>query len=78
MSFKVIQNVKKYYGNTRRIGFIDLGRAGKADKWYDIAFCVREIRDFKEEKYIDEFFALLEIEPDWDKISYFILLDELF
>ncbi len=22
-------------------GFIDLGRSGRADKWYDIAFCVR-------------------------------------
>lgn len=25
-------------------GFIDLGRSGRADKWYDIAFCVRSIR----------------------------------
>ena len=61
------------------IGYIDLGRAGKADKWYDIAFCVREITDWEnKEKYINEFFTLLEIEPDWDKINYYILLDELF
>ncbi len=25
-------------------GFIDLGRSGRADKWYDIAFCVRSIQ----------------------------------
>lgn len=60
-------------------GFIDLGRSGKADKWYDIAFCVRSIReDFGDEKYIDMFFDLLGIEPNWEKIKYFILLDELF
>jgi aminoglycoside 3'-phosphotransferase-3 len=61
------------------IGFIDLGRAGKADKWYDIAFCVREIMDWEnKEKYTNDFFTLLGIEPDWDKINYYILLDELF
>jgi aminoglycoside 3'-phosphotransferase-3 len=65
--------------NNNEIGFIDLGRAGKADKWLDIAFCVMEIRYlFNEEKYVNDFFALLGIEPDWDKINYFILLDELF
>jgi len=65
--------------DNNEIGFIDLGRAGKADKWYDIAFCVREIRDWEnEEKYIDEFFTLLGIKPDWEKINYYTLLDELF
>lgn len=60
-------------------GFIDLGRSGKADKWYDIAFCVRSIRDdFGEEKYVKLFFDLLGIEPDWEKIKYYILLDEMF
>lgn len=61
-------------------GFIDLGRSGKADKWYDIAFCVRSIQhDMGNDKeYLDLFFNLLEIEPDWGKIKYYILLDELF
>lgn len=60
-------------------GFIDLGRSGKADRWYDIAFCVRSIRhDIGEEKYSKLFFDLLDIEPDWEKINYYILLDELF
>lgn len=65
--------------NNQVSGFIDLGRAGKADRWYDIAFCVRNIReDMGNEKYVDTFFELLDIEPNWDKIDYYILLDELF
>ena len=64
--------------NCNEIGYIDLGKAGKADKWFDIAFCVMEIRYlFHEEKYVNEFFTSLGVEPDWDKINYFILLDEL-
>lgn len=59
-------------------GFIDLGRGGKADKWYDIAFSVRSIKDIGEEKHVKLFFDLLGIEPDWEKIKYYILLDELF
>ena len=65
--------------NDKISGFIDLGRSGKADKWYDIAFCVRSIRsDVGEEKYVKLFFDLLDIEPDLEKIKYYILLDELF
>ena len=65
--------------NGKISGIIDLGRSGKADKWYDIAFCVRSIReDIGEEKYVKLFFDLLSIEPDWEKIKYYILLDELF
>ncbi|MBU5591672.1 aminoglycoside 3'-phosphotransferase [Clostridium sp. MSJ-4] len=65
--------------NNKIRGFIDLGRSGKADKWYDIAFCIRSIReDIGEEKYVKLFFDLLGIEPDWEKIKYYILLDELF
>ena len=59
--------------------FIDWGRGGKADKWYDIAFCVRSIRnDLKQEQYVDKFFSLLGCSPDWNKINYFLLLDQLF
>jgi len=66
--------------NNQISGFIDLGRSGKADKWYDIAFCVRSIQNDigNDTEYLDLFFNLLEIEPDWDKIKYYILLDELF
>lgn len=65
--------------NNKISGFIDLGRSGKADRWYDIAFCIRSIRDdIGEEKYVKLFFELLGIEPDWEKIKHYILLDELF
>ena len=68
-------------------GFIDLDRAGVCDRWNDIAICYRSLKynfngtyggkvyeDFKAEKL----FEALEIEPDWDKIRYYLLLDELF
>lgn len=60
-------------------GFIDLGRAGIADRWQDIALCVRSLRhNLKNEKYIDLLFEYLEIQPNYEKIRYYILLDELF
>lgn len=68
-------------------GFIDLGRTGIADKWCDIALCYRSLKhnfdgtyggkiykDFKP----DLLFEKLGIEPDWSKIKYYTLLDELF
>jgi kanamycin kinase/aminoglycoside 3'-phosphotransferase-3 len=67
-------------------GLIDFGRAGVADKYQDIALCVRSLgynldvsshRDTKQQA-IDELFSHLGITPDWDKIRYYILLDELF
>lgn len=61
-------------------GFIDLGRAGVGDKWQDIALCVRSLEHkFENKKYIvDLLFKHLGFEPNYDKISYYILLDELF
>ncbi len=60
-------------------GWIDLGRCGLADKWYDIAFCVRALQDdFDDPVYLDYFFQKLGVEPNWEKINYFILLDEMF
>lgn len=59
--------------------YIDWGRGGVADKWYDIALCVRNIReDMKDEKYVNLFFNLLNIEADNKKIEYYSWLDELF
>ena len=65
------------------MGFIDVGRGGIADKWQDIALCVRSLgynlRDCDErERYVDLLFQSLGITPDWEKIDYYILLDELF
>lgn len=61
------------------ISFIDLGRAGIGDIWQDIALCVRSLKhNFGTNKYSKLFFEYLEMEPDYDKINYYILLDELF
>lgn len=64
-------------------GFIDLGSAGIADKWQDIALCVRSLgynlrKEKEKDKYIALLFENLRLEPDWEKINYYILLDELF
>jgi aminoglycoside phosphotransferase len=58
-------------------GYIDMGRGGVGDKYQDIALCVRELSEY-DSKYIDLLFELLGIEPDYEKIKYYILLDELF
>ena len=68
-------------------GFIDLDHAGVGDKWMDIALCYRSLKhnfngiyggkvykDFNP----DMLFEKIGIEPVWDKINYYVLLDELF
>ena len=68
-------------------GFIDLGRAGVGDKWNDIALCYRSLKhNFSgmyggknyEDFNPDRLFEILGVEPDWQKIKYYLLLDELF
>lgn len=64
-------------------GFLDLGRAGVASPWQDISLCVRSLRyNFEtlrgEPAPIDAFFCALGREPDWERIEYYRLLDELF
>jgi len=71
-------------------GYIDLGRMGIADKWCDIALCYRSLSDNYSGKYKQQkgkaypgyeemgLFHALGLEPDWEKIRYYILLDELF
>lgn len=68
-------------------GVIDLGRAGIADRWQDIALCVRSLGHNFAGRYggkrydgfdVARLFDCLDIKPDWDKIRYYILLDELF
>lgn len=66
---------------------IDVGRGGIADRYQDVALLYRSLRDNLLGHYggdyigeLDEeaFFAALGIAPDWDKIDYYVLLDELF
>ena len=63
-------------------GFIDVGCGGIADKWQDIALCVRSLgynlRHTNSTSYIDLLFFHLGIQPNEEKIRYYILLDELF
>jgi len=70
-------------------GFIDLGRGGMADKWQDIALCYRSLMhnadgSYGGKKYAgyedapEKLFQALGIQPDWEKIRYYMLLDELF
>ncbi len=74
------------FDNNRLTGLIDLGRCGVADKWCDIALCYRSIKDNymgrydrKWPGYSEQYlFDVLQIKPDWEKIRYYILLDELF
>ena len=69
-------------------GFLDLGNAGIADKWYDIHMCLWSLRynfcelggmsedDFAAYKTL--FFEALSLEPDEEKLRYHALLDEFF
>ena len=68
-------------------GFIDCGDTAIGDKWKDIALCYRSLKHnfdgtFGGKVYPDFnpdlLFDALGIEPDWGKIRYWILLDELF
>lgn len=68
-------------------GFLDLGRAGVADIWQDIALCVRSMEynlgrgQEQGEAFsrpMEAFFEELGMAPDFEKIDYYILLDELF
>lgn len=69
-------------------GFLDWGNGGTSDRWQDIALCVRTLRnndmrfagrgEDEHQKHRHMLFKELEIEPDEEKIRYFILLDEFF
>lgn len=68
-------------------GFIDLGRTGVGDKWNDIALCYRSLKHNFDGTYggkvyedfnPDMLFEKLGVEPDLEKIKWYLLLDELF
>lgn len=76
-----------FLNNGRISGFIDLGDTGVADKWRDISLCYRSLKhnfdgSFGGKVYSgfdpDMLFEKLNIEPNRDKLKYYILLDELF
>ena len=68
-------------------GFIDLNDMGVGDKWRDIALCYRSLRWNSEGAYggnvypdvrSEKLFEALGLEPNMEKIRYYILLDELY
>jgi aminoglycoside phosphotransferase len=61
-------------------GFIDMGRAGIADRYQDIALAVRSIRhNLQSEEPVNLFLRKYGLKDvDFFKIDYYILLDELF
>lgn len=76
-----------FFEEGRLSGFIDLGDCGISDKWRDIALCHRSLRHNFCGKYAacpvpdfdpDILFDKLGIDPNWEKLRYYVLLDELF
>ena len=75
-----------FFSGSKVSGFIDLGDAGVADKWRDLSLCFRSLKHntngfyghvipgFRPEKLFD----YLGVTPDWDKMRYYLLLDEFF
>ncbi len=68
-------------------GFIDLGKTGTADKWMDIALAFRSLSHNYSGRYggkvyegfrAERLFEQLGMEPDYERLKYYILLDELF
>ncbi len=74
-----------YIHNGRLTGLLDLGRAGIADRWQDLALCIWSIcynmrhRDEAEtEKMVRTLLDALDLEMNEEKYRYYNLLDELF
>lgn len=77
-----------FTGNGKTVGLIDLGKAGIADRWQDIALCVRSLQynlcdlcALPYDVYLkakNRLYSLLHMEEDAEKLRYYILLDELF
>ncbi|MFR5866150.1 MAG: phosphotransferase [Acutalibacteraceae bacterium] len=75
-----------FFDGGGRAFFLDLGRAGIADAYTDIALCLRSLRqnlagvyDGKVRRTVSEdaFFDALGLQPDAEKLRYYTLLDEL-
>lgn len=68
-----------FFDNEKVTGFIDLGHTGIASKWEDITSCIRSLEyNLQSKEYTNLFFEQLNIKPDYEKINYYSLLNELF
>ena len=62
-----------------KVSFIDVGLTDVGDKYCDIAIYLRSLKRNAVENFKqDEFFHELGIAPDWQRIRWYTLLDELF
>ena len=60
-------------------GMIDMGSAGVADVWQDVALCIRSMRtNFGTDAYTDPLLRAIGLAMDPRKFRYYLLLDELF
>lgn len=66
-------------------GLIDLGDCGVGDRWHDIALCYRSLQHNCDGSWGTHdgwtpslLFDALGVQPDWERLRYSILLDELF
>ena len=60
-------------------GMIDMGSAGVADVWQDVALCIRSMRtNFGTNAYTDPLLRAIGLAMDPRKFRYYLLLDELF
>jgi len=59
-------------------GFIDLGRAGVADRYQDLALAAQSIKRNVGATWIPRFLAAYDIEAEPNKLKYYQMLDEFF
>jgi kanamycin kinase len=64
--------------NNDELYFIDLGRGGKADRWLDIAFVHRNLREDVSDNAAAQFLTALGVQDATTKRLFFEQLDELF
>ena len=65
-------------GEKDELYFIDVGRAGVADRWMDIAFVHRNLREDVSAEAADDFLRTLDTQDAPEKRLFFEQLDELF